>query len=146
MTPRRWAGWTLFGCGVVMAFWMCALIGGWSPDIVRLAASVHGPSLANYSADTAVLAPLASQVIGDASSDQSATASTSGSPGGRGSASPTPTATASVSPSGPKPSPTLPIPSLPIPSLPVSTPTLPPTPSLPVATPTPPVLPTPPLP
>lgn len=144
MTPRRWAGWTLFGCGVVMAFWMCALIGGWSPDIVRLSVSVHGTSLASYSADTAVLAPLSSQVINDASKDQAATASASPPPGGRGS--PTPTATTSVSPSGPTPSPTLPIPSLPIPSLPVSTPTPPPTPSLPVATPTPTVIPTPPLP
>lgn len=142
MSARRWTGWVLFGVGVLGLFWLCAVLGSWSPAIVRLHVDVHGASLAGYSVDGALVAPLASQVIADASKDQAVPSPTSRSGGAGGS--PTPTASSSVSPSGPGPSPTLPLPSLPSPSLPVSTPTLPPTPSLPVATPS--VLPTPPLP
>ena len=146
MSLRRWATWSLFGAGVIVLFWFCALIGSWSPAVARLSVMVHGKSLASYGVDTPIwLAPLSSQVIGEASKDQVASTL----PGGRPSPTPTrsggPTPTASTSPSGPTPSPTI----LPIPTLPTATPSVPtppPTPTVPVATPTPTVLPTPPVP
>ena len=77
MSARRWAGWTLFGVGVLGLFWLCAVLGSWSPGLVRLDVNVHGASLASYSVDGALVAPLASQVIGDASRDQAVPSPTS---------------------------------------------------------------------
>jgi len=132
----RWARWTAFGSGVLLLFWICALIGSWSPGAAYLSVNVNGGSLASYSVDTpSWLAPLSSQVIGDASKDQ-ATGGSLRPPSG----SPRPTASGGPTSSPSSPSSTLPVP---IPTLPTATPTLPPTPSVPVATPT--VLPTSPL-
>lgn len=137
----RWAQWSVVATAVLLLFWVAATLGGWSPELRRLATNVHGPLVADYRAESPQrLAPLSPDITSDASRDQA------GSPPAGATPSPVPTSSgAQPSPTGsgtPAPSPSMPIPSLP--SLPVVTPKLPsatptplPTPSLPTLPPLP---------
>ena len=136
----RWTRWSVIAVAILLLLWIASLIGGWSPAVRRLPMNVHGPQVADYSAESPLVAPLSPDITNDASRDQAA-----GSNGGRPtpSGSPGPSASGSGSPSPTGPATPSIIPSLP--TLPVSTPTVPvATPTLPTSTPT--VVPTPTLP
>lgn len=131
----RWAQWSVVATAVLLLFWVAAALGGWSPELRRLATNVHGPLVGDYRAESPEpLAPLSPDITSDAARDQA------GSPPAGATPSPVPTSSgAQPSPTGsgtPAPSPSMPSPSLP--TLPVPTPSLPlVTPRLPTATPTP---------
>ena len=139
----RWAQWSVVATAVLLLFWVAAAVGGWSPELRRLATNVHGPLVADYRAESPQpLAPLSPDITSDASRDQA------GSPPAGATPSSVPTSTgAQPTPTGsgtPPPTPSLPTLPVPMPSLPVVTPRLPsatptplPTPSLPTLPPLP---------
>jgi hypothetical protein len=137
--PLRWTQWTVVATAVLLLFWVAASVGGWSPDLRRLATNVHGPLVADYRAESPqMLAPLLPDITNDASRDQASSRRAGASPSEGPSPTPTPSGSGTALPTPSMPTPSLPTLPVPTPSLPVVTPTLP------IATPTP--LPTPSLP